>query len=176
MTGKSSLNSLSGEALFQSLRDQFKQFPDTRDPSRIEIAIEDFLMSGFAIFQLKFPSLLQFEEEIRKERNFSNLKGLFGISKVPSDTHMRSTIDEFSTDLFRPVFKNIFQKAQRAKILEDFEIFSSTYALVVDGTGYFFLIPFIARIVWRKNIKVLMKNLFIIICYAEPSSIRTRIR
>jgi hypothetical protein len=138
MTGTSLPSSFSGDSLFQSVKDQFKNFPEHRDTSRIEILLEDFLMSAMAIFVLKFPSLLQFEEEIKKERNFTNLKGLFGITRVPSDTHMRSVVDQIPTESFRPIFKNLFQKVQRAKLLEDFQIFYNTYCLAIDGTGYFF--------------------------------------
>lgn len=138
MEKEPSLPIFSGESLYQSLRDQFKNFPDFRDPQKIKISLEDFLMSGVAIFSLKFPSLLQFEEEVRKERSFSNLKGLFGVTRVPSDTQMRSIVDELSPDLFRPVYKSLFQKAQRAKVLKEYELFYNTYCLSVDGTGYFY--------------------------------------
>ncbi len=63
-------SSLSGPVLYRSLHDQFKNLPDFRDPTRIEIPIEDFFMSGLAVFALKFPSLLQFEEEMRKQNKY----------------------------------------------------------------------------------------------------------
>jgi len=130
--------SLSGQSLLQSLRDKFKRFPDHRDPTRIEIAIEDFLMSGLAVFQMKFPSLLKFEEEMKSVKNLSNLTSMFGVSRVPSDTHARSLIDEIGVENFRPLFNDLFSKAQRAKVLERFRVFDSHYLLAVDGTGYFF--------------------------------------
>ena len=47
--------SFSGDTLLQSVRDQFKQFPDHRNQHKVEIPIEDFLMSALAVFSLKFP-------------------------------------------------------------------------------------------------------------------------
>ncbi|MBK7890195.1 MAG: hypothetical protein IPJ84_04905 [Bdellovibrionales bacterium] len=135
--GDLSVNSLSGTELFRVARDHFQKLPDTRDPSRVEIPIEDFFMSALAIFSLKIPSLLQFEEEMRKQRSFSNLKKLFYVSKVPSDTRMREVIDEYQNDVFRPVFRAVFERVQRAKVLKDFELWDNTYGLAVDGTGYF---------------------------------------
>lgn len=131
------VNSLSGTELFKVACSHFKKVPDFRDPLRIEIPIEDFFMSGLAIFSLKIPSLLQFEEEMRKQRSFSNLKKLFYVSRVPSDTRMREVIDEYGNDVFRPLFKAIFERAQRAKVLKDFDLWDNTYGLAVDGTGYF---------------------------------------
>lgn len=138
MTGTSLASSFSGDVLFQSIKDQFKSFPDNREPSRVDIPIEDFLMSGLALFLLKFPSLLQFENEVRNNQTFSNMKSLFGISRVPSDTHLLTMVDEFLPELFRPLFNSLFLKAQRAKVLESFSIFSNTYCLSVDGTGYYY--------------------------------------
>jgi hypothetical protein len=137
MTRTSDGGSLSGPVLFKSVRDQFKQVPDYRDPTRIEIPIEDFFMSGLSIFSLKLPSLLQFDEQVRLERGFSGLSKLFYISRPPSDTHMRTVLDGYSADVFRPVFRSVFEKAQRAKVLEDFAIWPNTYCLAIDGTGYF---------------------------------------
>ncbi|MBK7890695.1 MAG: transposase [Bdellovibrionales bacterium] len=131
------VNSLSGTELFRAAREHFSKLSDSRDPSRIEIPIEDFFMSALAIFSLKIPSLLQFEEEMRKQRSFSNLKKLFYVSKVPSDTRMREVIDEYQNNVFRPVFRAIFERAQRAKVLKGFELWDNTYGLAVDGTGYF---------------------------------------
>ena len=138
MTGTSSGSALSGPILYKSLHDQFKLIPDYRDPLRSQIPIHDFFMSAFAVFAMKFPSLLQFEEEMRKQRNFSNLKKLFYVTQVPSDTHMRAVIDDYSDEIFRPMFRSIFEKAQRAKVLKDFAVWDNTYCLAVDGTGYFF--------------------------------------
>jgi hypothetical protein len=109
--------SLSGPSLFQSVRELFRKFPDFRNRMLIEIPIEDFLMSGLAIFQLKFSSLLNFETEMKREDNFSNLKSLFGVTKVPSDTHTRSVIDKIEPRYFRQIFLTLFIKAQRAKVL-----------------------------------------------------------
>lgn len=131
-------SSLGGEVLYQSLRDQFKNFKDFRNPLLTEIPLEDFLSSALAIFALKFSSLLQFEQEMKNSRAFSNLKGLFGVTRVPSDTHMRSVVDNIDPNDFRPLFTSLFHRAQRAKVLENFAIFPSTYLLSVDGTGHFF--------------------------------------
>jgi len=49
--------SLSADAIISSLSDQFRKVKDFRDPGRIEISMRDCLMSAFAIFNLKFPSL-----------------------------------------------------------------------------------------------------------------------
>ena len=60
-----------------------------------KIPIINHLMSACAMFAFKFPSLLQFDQRGRDESR-DNLKRLFGIEKVPSDTHMREELDKYA--------------------------------------------------------------------------------
>ena len=129
--------SLSARSLTQSLYEQFKTFPEHRDPLRIEIPMEDALMSGYAVFSLKMASLLEFEAIIRKNTDKSNLKNLYQVSRVPSDTQMRTILDEVNPYNFRKVYSTLFARAQRAKCLERFSFFDGKCLLSVDGTGYF---------------------------------------
>lgn len=128
---------LSAKSLVECLRDKFKVFPDSRDPLRVEIPIEDALMSGYAIFSLKFSSLLKFEEALREDTQGSNLKNLYQVTRFPSDTQMRTIIDEVNPYNFRPIFNSFFHRAQRAKCLEKFAFYEGKYLLALDGTGFF---------------------------------------
>ncbi len=129
--------SLSGDSLLQSIRDHFKLVEDHRDTSRIRISISDFLMAGFSIFSLKFPSLLNFEQKMRERGLASNLAPIYGMVEIPSDTHMRSVLDEVNPESLAPVFKKLFQKAQESKRLEEFKFLSGKYLLSIDGTQYY---------------------------------------
>jgi hypothetical protein len=128
---------LSAGTIFQFLYSKFKKVPDHRNPLWIEILLPDFLMSALAIFSLKFPSLLKFEEAMREKCGFSNLGSLFGVSRVPSDTQMRAVLDEVQPENLRSMFTGLFARAQRAKILEEFEFLDHHYLVSVDGTNYF---------------------------------------
>jgi len=129
--------SLSADAIISSLSDQFRKVKDFRDPGRIEISMRDCLMSAFAIFNLKFPSLLNFEEEMKKKRNFSNLQSLFKVKRIPSDTRMREVVDEVDPEDLRPIFKKLFARVQGANKLKEFKSIQSSYLLALDGAGYF---------------------------------------
>ena len=127
----------SGKTLLQGIYDQFKNVRDGREPLKIEIPMADALMSAFAIFSLKFSSLLKFEGTMKVKVNFSNLKTLYQVSRVPSDTQMRTILDDVETKDLRPIFKSLFLKAQRAKILEKYKFLGDKYLLVIDGTQCF---------------------------------------
>jgi hypothetical protein len=58
-------------------------------------------MSGLAIFKLKFPSLLQFEESKNENPIKQNLKNLFNLESVPCDTYLRECLDEIDYKFLR---------------------------------------------------------------------------
>jgi len=123
---------LSADALFGLVRSGFANIPDYRlsDP---DISLTDALMSAFAMFSLKSPSLLAFD----RERAEGNLETIYGIERVPCDTHMREILDPVSPKWLRPVFKSVFRQLQRGKALEPMAFLEGHYLLALDGTGYF---------------------------------------
>lgn len=101
------------------------------------ISISDCLLSGLAIFKLKFASMLQFEKGKEEEPIKQNLKNLFGIKQIPCDTYMRERLDEIEPDAIRPAFSSIFSVLQRGKVLEKYAFLEGKYLLLSDGTGFF---------------------------------------
>jgi len=128
---------LCAEGLITSVYREFKKVPDPRRISRsTAFSFTDILMSGFAIFGLKFPSLLQFDEHREKVRE--NLKTLYHVTTPPSDTYLRERLDELDPTFIRPAFKRIFAHLQRGKCLEEFAFLNGAYLLSIDSTGEFF--------------------------------------
>src|SRR5919202_4941121 len=123
---------LSADALFGLVRNGFAHIPDYR-LSEPDISLADALMAAFAMFSLKAPSLLAFD----KERAEGNLHTIYGIERVPCDTHMRTILDPVSPKVFRPVFKSVFRQLQRGKALEPMTFLDGYYLLALDGTEYF---------------------------------------
>ena len=81
----------------------------------IDIELSDALMSGFARFALKEPSLLAFDQ---RRANPENLRQVFGIRNIPSDTQMRTILDEVNPESLRPLYQKLFQQLQRGQALE----------------------------------------------------------
>lgn len=126
---------LSASGLFSSVRQGFAKIKDIR-AKNAKISIKDALMSGFAMFSLKDSSLLVFDQRREDEKKVGNLKRVYEIETVPSDSQMRTILDEVDPEELRPIYKDIFQQAQRGKVLEDM-VFLGGYLLSIDGTKYF---------------------------------------
>jgi len=124
--------SLSADALYALVKAGFAAIPDHRG-AHATVPLVDALLSAFALFALKDPSLLAFDAR----RNDANMKGLFGIGQIPSDTRLRELLDPVDPEHLRPLFKDVFRQLQRGKALEPFAFYEGCYLLSLDGTGYF---------------------------------------
>lgn len=127
---------LNADALFKEVYLNFEKFPEFRSQN-IEISIADALMSGFAMFSLKDPSLLAFDDRRHNDGKLMNLKSVYGIGKVPSDTTMREILDNVTLGNFNTSFKTIFSKIQRGGALSPMKYIQGHYILSIDGTGFF---------------------------------------
>jgi len=109
---------LNADALFMSIRREFEKIPEFRTGD-IEISIPDALMSAFAMFSLKDSSLLKFDERRKEEAESQNLKSIYGLENIPSDSGMREICDEIDPkEYLSPIFKVLFRHLQRGKELE----------------------------------------------------------
>jgi hypothetical protein len=123
---------LSFDPLICQIHERAEQLIDGRSREGT-YSVADAVMSAMAMFSLKDPSLLAFEER----RNDENMKNLFHIQQVPSDTQMRELLDPLQPDSIRPMFNDVFRELRRGKALESFVFLEDSYLLSLDGTGYF---------------------------------------
>lgn len=141
---------LSLPGMLEKVSAKFHKIVDPSKTNRPRIILRDCLMAGLAMFLLKYPSLLCFNDERTKDNLSENLQLLYGLKTVPSDTYLRERLDVIDQAEIRPAFKAIFSMLQRGKSLEDFYFDVSPqgrhinaahnlggYLLSIDGTGLF---------------------------------------
>jgi hypothetical protein len=109
----------------------------TKSKSAKAITRTDCLMSAIAMFGLKYESLLQFDKDHGDASVKANIRNLYGVIKVPSDTYMRERLDEVNPQDLRPVFKVVFNELQRGKGLDEYQYLGGHYLVSADGTGLF---------------------------------------
>ena len=129
---------LNAEALYKNIRSTFDTISEHRkNTANIRVSLPDALMSGLAVFALKFPSLLQFDKIRNDNIKLENLKNLFSLKTVPSDTQMRDILDQVDPESIRPAFAKVFKELQRGNELRKFQYLDDHYLLALDGTGIF---------------------------------------
>jgi hypothetical protein len=108
------------------------------DGKNYAISTVNCFMSGLAVFHLKYPSLLQFEQaRLNEPRIRKNLKTLYGIDRAPCDTQLRERLDEESTKPVRYAVKALVNRLQRTKALETMKFLDEYYLVAGDATGFY---------------------------------------
>jgi len=131
---------LSARGMLEKIRSAFKKIPElSKDPRGLKskILLPDCLMSGLALFGLKFPSLLQFDQGLNDDAIKHNLRTLYGVQKAPCDTYLRQRLDEVDPQSLRSAFTDIFSLAQRGKIIDEYKFLDGYVLAACDGTGLF---------------------------------------
>lgn len=126
-------NALSMTGMLEIVRSVFNKTSTFASKSAMPIA--DCLMSGLAIFTLKYSSLLQYDRD--RDLIKKNLKNLFEVDRLPSDTYMRERLDEVNPSQLRGCFTKLFSAVQRSKKLEAYQGIEGSYFVSLDATGYF---------------------------------------
>ena len=93
-------------------------------------------MSGLAVFGLKYPSLLKFDEQRNELTIRANLKALYGVELAPCDTQLRAVLDRVDPAELRTPFVRIHQRLDQKHFLEGF-LFLGSFLISIDGTGQF---------------------------------------
>ena len=127
---------LSAPGLLSTVRKSFDSIADLRREGS-PIPLAEALMSGLAVFSLKYPSMLQFDRQRSDPAEAHNLRTLYGVEQAPCDTQMREIVDEVDPRALRPAFKAVFSNLQRGKVLESYVYLGDHYLLSVDATGFF---------------------------------------
>ncbi len=127
-------NKVTYDSLIKELHSFFSTIRDPRNRS-INYSFVDYLMSGFAMFSLKYPSLLQFENQSDNEKN--NLRSMFGISALCSDAQMRKVLDKVDHQDLKTMFVHYFNKLKDLLILKDYRVLKDYLVCSVDGVHHY---------------------------------------
>lgn len=119
------------------VRQLFCTVSDRRARNRV-YNLPDVLMSGYAMFSLKYSSLLDFEQQTKVERE--NLRQVFGIEQICSDVQMRRILDVQDPDFIRQSFSDRFKELKNVGLLQEYsyKIGVQSYLIVsCDGVQHF---------------------------------------
>jgi hypothetical protein len=129
--------SLSASGLISESRHHFSTISDHL-ANKTKYPLADCLSSALAMFSLKYPSLLQFQDSFKADEKVRhNLKSLFGVEQIPSDTYMRERLDDVEPETLQAAFKACFRAVQRGKALPLYQFLDDYYLVSSDGTGFF---------------------------------------
>jgi len=120
--------------LVDQVRQKLLSLTDPRDRF-IGYRFHDLVMSAYAMFHLKYPSVNNFETQTESER--ANLKELFKIEKVCSDAQLRSILDQIDPSTLRQLYPENFRLLKRTGILKEYQTIKNHIICSIDGVQHF---------------------------------------
>ena len=121
-------------ALMERWSEEFAQLPDHRRANR-SYGLADVLRSACAMFSLKSPSLLSFQEQTKQEEK--NLKAIYHIQAVPGDTQMRAALDPLAPAPLRVLFAKLCNQLSEAGVIKEYEYWKSRVLVSLAGVEHF---------------------------------------
>ena len=88
---------------------EFEKLPDSRDKKHLKFTMSDIALSAFAIYYFQNPSWLDFTRKMNTKSGKNNAKSLFGINNIPSDNHIRDTLDDIKVEKLQATFNQIYK-------------------------------------------------------------------
>lgn len=128
---------LSFNAIRKGLSDLFEQIDDPRQAGKVDFSLHDCLMSALAMMFFQDPSVLSFQRRMHDRMQASNLKSMFAVNHIPSDSALRQTLDAIPTQAILPAFPILLKRLQRGKQLVAYKMESGHHLIALDGTQYF---------------------------------------
>src|SRR3954453_14480342 len=124
------------DRLIGAVRRCCEGFPDPRRGDNGSYAMADFGLAAFSVFFAQSPSFLAHQRQLAAGHGRSNANTLFGMSRIPGDSHIRRMLDPVAPDHLFPVFDEVIGDLERAGGLAAFQRLGSRVLIALDGTEY----------------------------------------
>ena len=127
---------LSMTSLRRAVSEVFRDLQDKRRQNSVEHTMHDAMMSGLICQYFQEPSLLQFQRSMEEERHNNNVRAMFDVTSIPSDTQLGAIIDPVPGKWHQGVFKEFVNRLQRDNQLQQFQLIDNKYFIAIDATQY----------------------------------------
>ena len=131
------MNSRAFDLLIERLRGVAAQLPDRRTGANTQFDMGDIALSAFAVFFSQCPSFLSYQQAMEQTRGRNNARSLFQVGRIPSDNHIRQTLDPVAPHHLFGLFDDLHRAFDQAGLLEAMRAVERTRLIALDATWYF---------------------------------------
>jgi len=124
------------ETFLNGVRSACEAFPDKRRGD-VKYSMADIGLSAFSLFFMQSESFLACQRELEAGRKTSNCQSLFGMTAIPTDTHVRSMRDPVPPSHLQPAFDQALGVLRQQGGLAPFQRLGGRVLIALDGTEYF---------------------------------------
>lgn len=131
------MNARRFEDLIQRWRTVASGLPDPRTGANTQFEMADIALSAFAVFFTQCPSFLSFQQNLEQAQKRNNARSLFQVGRIPSDNHIRQTLDPVESRHLFSLFDDLHQAFEEAGLLQAMRAVQDTRLIALDATWYF---------------------------------------
>ena len=131
------MNARPFDHLIERWRAVAAELPDRRTGDNISYTMADIALSAFAVFFTQCPSFLSFQQNMEKARGCNNGRSLFQLERIPTDNHIRQTLDPVEPRHLFSLFDDIHRAFDQTGLLEAMRAVGATRLIALDATWYF---------------------------------------
>jgi len=124
------------DRLIAKTRQVLGGLPDRRTGDNTKYSMEDIGLGAFSVFFTQSPSFLAHQKTMEQTKGGSNAQSLFHIQQIPSDNHIRQTLDPVPPEKLFPLYDQVFQDLGKNGVLENYRAVHDTIPIALDGTWY----------------------------------------
>jgi hypothetical protein len=124
------------DRLLDSLRRCCRTVPDQRRGRNTTYDMADFALAAFAPFFMQSRSFLAHQRHLATGQGRSNCQTLFGLSKIPGDSHIRAKLDAVEPGIFHPMFADIVAELDQCGGLDAMRCLDQQVLIALDGTEF----------------------------------------
>lgn len=119
------------------LREVFDGLPDPRKGRNRRYFLADIGMAAFSIFFMQHPSFLAFQRALHDNTGKDNAQTLFGVDQVPTDNHIRQTLDGIDPNLLSEAYFDIIDRLPETEASPIKNVLGGHTLIALDGSEYF---------------------------------------
>ena len=126
------------ENYIEQVRELASKAPDKRSGRHnTRYSMSDVVLAAFSIFFMQSPSFLAHQRALAEHKGRSNMETLFKNVQVPSDNHIRQTLDGVPPEHFDQLFFTIVSDLKKDKNFALFQPLAGRVLIALDGSEYF---------------------------------------
>jgi hypothetical protein len=130
-------NARTFDHLIEQVRAVAGSLPDRRTGDNTVYSMADIALAAFSVFFTQCPSFLSYQQAMEQSRGRNNARSLFQIQRIPSDNHIRQTLDPVEPSHLFSLFDDLFQAFDKTGVLEQMRGVGHTRLIAIDATWYF---------------------------------------
>jgi hypothetical protein len=123
--------------LIQRWRSVASGLPDRRTGDNTQFEMADIALSAFAVFFTQCPSFLSYQQNMEQAQGRNNARSLFQVDRIPSDNHIRQTLDPVEPRNLFSLFDDLHRAFDQTGLLKAMRAVGDTRLIALDATWYF---------------------------------------